>query len=136
MARTWGFHWWLLVARCDGFALGSLLAVLFLDRSWVESRKNKILMGLGLTALVSLGAIGTTVPVTNEMDFEVEMSLWPSLMILSFNLFFFAIVGLILCQTGHSILRILRTPYPPISRYGSAMGFISITHWYTLPSSD
>ena len=31
LARAWGVHWWLLVARCDGFAIGSVIAVLTLQ---------------------------------------------------------------------------------------------------------
>lgn len=32
-ARESGFHWWLLIARCDGFALGAILAATLGDRA-------------------------------------------------------------------------------------------------------
>ncbi|WP_237722655.1 acyltransferase family protein [Singulisphaera acidiphila] len=107
--RSLGTHWWLLVARCDGFAFGSVLAAIFLEREQVERHRAKIQLGLSLTSLFAVGFVVATTTTTLEMDFS-EMSLWPSLMVLSWNLLYFGLIGLVILNTGHPSLRILRDP--------------------------
>ncbi|SIO14267.1 Peptidoglycan/LPS O-acetylase OafA/YrhL, contains acyltransferase and SGNH-hydrolase domains [Singulisphaera sp. GP187] len=105
--RSVGFHWWLLLARCDGFAFGSMLAVIFIEREQVERHRDKIQLGLSLTCLFAVACAATTTATTLGMNFG-EMSLLPSLMILSWNLLYFSLIGLVILNTGHPSLRILR----------------------------
>ncbi len=94
-------------ARCDGFAFGSILAVIFIEREQVEQHRAKIQMALGLTSLFAVGFATATTISTLEMDFH-EMSLLPSLMVLSWNVLYFGLIGLVILNTGHPRLRILR----------------------------
>ena len=105
--RSLGFHWWLLVARCDGFAFGSVLAAIFIEREQVERHRGKIQLGLSLTSLFAILFVATTTTATLEMDFD-KMSLLPSLMVVSWNLLYFSLIGLVILNTGHPSLRILR----------------------------
>ncbi|WP_406693431.1 acyltransferase [Singulisphaera sp. Ch08] len=105
--RSLGFHWWLLLARCDGFAFGALLAVIFINREQVERHREKIQLGFSLTSLFAVGFALATTTATLGMDFS-EMSLLPSLMVLSWNLLYFGLIGLVILNTGHPSLRILR----------------------------
>jgi peptidoglycan/LPS O-acetylase OafA/YrhL len=107
-ARALGYHWWLLIARSDGFALGSILAALFADPGRVQASQQLYRRGLTLGLLASLVFLVATLPCSLQIDFDSEMSLWPSLTILGFNLVYFSLIGLVLCHSGHPSLRILR----------------------------
>jgi peptidoglycan/LPS O-acetylase OafA/YrhL len=107
-ARAYGYHWWLLIARSDGFALGSILGILFADPERVETSQRLYRRGLTLSLAGSLAFLVATLPYSLQFDFETAMSLWPSLTILGFNLVYFSLIGLVLTQSGHPSLRILR----------------------------
>ena len=108
--RACGYHWWILIARCDGFALGSILAVIFADRERVEENRRLYGQRLGFGLILAFAFLMATLPFSLHLDFETMMSLGPSLTILGFNLVYFGLIGLVLCFTGHPALRILRDP--------------------------
>ncbi len=63
-ARTQGFHWWLLLARGDGLALGGLLAALLENREWARRRArtlSRAFIGIGLCALAYMLVFGLRV---------------------------------------------------------------------------
>jgi peptidoglycan/LPS O-acetylase OafA/YrhL len=109
-ARALGFHWWLLIARSDGFALGSLLALLFDDRERVVALERLFRRGFVLSLGIALALLIATLPFSLQLDFDTEMSLWPSLTILGFNLVYFSFIGLVLCYAGDPSLWLLRDP--------------------------
>src|SRR5262249_26323966 len=77
-ARAGGLHWWLLAARCDGFALGGLLAAILADRARWEHRLGPLQLGFGSVGLGALGLLAATLTITANLDFETAMSVWPS----------------------------------------------------------
>jgi peptidoglycan/LPS O-acetylase OafA/YrhL len=108
IARTLGFHWWLLIARCDGFALGSILAVLFSDRGRSEARKRLLSRAFAAGLGASLALLVATLPFSLQFDFDVGMGFWPSATVLGFNLVYFCLIGQVLCYAGHPDLWLLR----------------------------
>jgi peptidoglycan/LPS O-acetylase OafA/YrhL len=108
VARALGFHWWILIARCDGFALGAILAVLFIDPERTRSLLGRYRRGFFAGVGSALAFLLATLPLSLWYDFEASMSFWPSLTVLGFNLFFFSLIGLVLCHTGDPALRVLR----------------------------
>jgi len=108
--RALGFHWWLLLARCDGFALGSILAILFQNQEVLERRRKEYQWGFAAFSFAAMVFTVVTTVDTIAMDFDHEMSLRPSLMVLSWNLLFFGLIGLVILNSGHANLRVLRNP--------------------------
>jgi peptidoglycan/LPS O-acetylase OafA/YrhL len=107
-ARALGYHWWILIARCDGFALGSILAGVFADRERAEAMRAVYGRRLRLALGVSVSFLLATLPFSLGLDFDQSMSLGPSLTILGFNLVFFSLIGLVVCFSGDPALRVLR----------------------------
>jgi peptidoglycan/LPS O-acetylase OafA/YrhL len=107
-ARGSGFHWWILAGRCDGFALGGLLAWLLLDGPWVARHLKSVRIGfstIGLMALSVLTLIGLT---EGLPDHGPPRS--PAVTILALNLLFTATVGLVVAHAGCPRLAPLRGP--------------------------
>jgi peptidoglycan/LPS O-acetylase OafA/YrhL len=103
-ARACGAHPWLLAGRCDGLALGGLLAALLFEGE--ASRRLRLAFGgmllVGLAALIgSAAAIG-------RQRFDQPMTAVPALIILAANLFNAGLIGLIACHSGHPRLAWLR----------------------------
>jgi peptidoglycan/LPS O-acetylase OafA/YrhL len=105
-ARSCGLHWWLLLARGDGLALGSFLAAVQLGRSETGRRWGGLQVSFGavslaafcyLSALTAAGGMST-----------VGVPRWPSLTLLAVNLLCFGIVGLVVFHEGQASLRVLR----------------------------
>ena len=104
VSRAWGAHWWLLIARCDGFALGGLLAAI------VDTPHRRALKaGLGAAGLAGAAMLAATVWVTAKVDFETAMSLGPSLTILAINLVDFSLIGLVVIHANAPWLALLRS---------------------------
>lgn len=107
-ARASGLHWWLLLSRCDGFAIGALLAWAFQDADRMRRHRRsvgRVLVSVGLTSLVYLviehlaGGLPDHGPPPR-----------PALTILALNLLSGAVVGLVASHAGQPALKILRGP--------------------------
>jgi peptidoglycan/LPS O-acetylase OafA/YrhL len=107
-ARAAGFHPWLLAARCDGLALGGLLAALLADRERVRRHLGGYRRGFGLVALGALAFLAWTLSAADGRDFHDIMSLRPALTVFASNVFYFGVVGLLICGSGHPALGLLR----------------------------
>jgi peptidoglycan/LPS O-acetylase OafA/YrhL len=106
-ARVAGWHWWLLLTRLDGLALGSLLAALLYNREGVLQRSDQYLRGfaaLGLAAALALAVLGVRGGIPS-----LGMPHWPAATVLAFGLFGFSLVGVAVSQTGQPWLRVLRS---------------------------
>jgi peptidoglycan/LPS O-acetylase OafA/YrhL len=131
-ARAHGFHWWLLLARGDGLAMGSLLAVL-LSPGGGEIRQTTLLrwaFGTGSVAamvyLIPFAACG-------GMS-TLEMPMWPASTVLVVNLFGFGVVGLVVCLQGHPALRPLRSRW--LVKAGQLSYGLYMYHYVILLFSD
>ncbi len=112
----WRLDSQLLLTRCDGLALGGLLATVLADRdaesvrSPGPARAFVGLIGASLAYLVPitlilLGVLPNhwgIVPGTSGVFFSVNL--------LTFNLLFTGLVGLVVCRSGHPGLGFLRGP--------------------------
>ena len=107
-ARSVGFHPWLLVARCDGFAFGGLLAAIFFDPAILDARRRVLSRGFAAAAAGGFGFLVVGMIVLGGDAFIRPDIAWPGLSLLATNLLDFGLVGLILCHSGHPALGILR----------------------------
>jgi peptidoglycan/LPS O-acetylase OafA/YrhL len=118
---------YILPARCDGFALGGLLAALLFGIPRGSESFRRIRLGVGLTALLAttyfvwglrqygmVGCFGLPTPPD------------PAPTLLMINLFYFGIVGLTICLCGHTLLAPLR--FPPLAYLGQISYGIYIYH--------
>jgi peptidoglycan/LPS O-acetylase OafA/YrhL len=108
LARSAGFHWWILVSRCDGFAIGALLAWGLLDAEWTCRHRRSIRRGLSAVGLASLVYLVTVQLGGGLPDHGPPPR--PASTILALNLLFGAIVGLVASHAGHPALLFLRGP--------------------------
>ncbi len=109
LLRAEGYHPWLLPARCDGYALGGLLAVFFHDTAWMERHRRafrRVLSGIALGAPAVLIAAKILL---ERPDYSAPMTFGPSLRIALGCLFYAALVGLALSYSGHPALAVLRS---------------------------
>ncbi len=106
-ARGLGFHWWLLLSRGDGLALGALLAVLLENRRESEPQRLGLRRSFGGVSLIALACL-VSVFATGGIA-AVGPPRWPALTILAVNLLGFGAVGLVLCHEGSPALKLLRT---------------------------
>lgn len=111
-ARSFGFSNRILLGRCDGFALGGLLAVVLLNGEAARARPKGYLLGFGLIALVALGYPAWGGPMT-----RLARLVWPSLdavavagslRLSAVTTVFFSVVGVILLLAGRPMLVGLR----------------------------
>ncbi len=108
VSRGW-FHLdpQLLLGRCDGLAMGGLLAAAFSARPWAAGREDAVRKGFAMMILVPLAfflgfAAGT--------DAERAEPIRASVEILLGNVLFGGVVGLCLLDTGRARLALLRDP--------------------------
>ncbi|HEX8200812.1 MAG TPA: acyltransferase [Isosphaeraceae bacterium] len=107
-ARAVGVHPWLLAARCDGLALGGLLAALLADGDRVRRHAGALRLGFGLLTLAALAFLVGSLAGTTDREFQGPMTLRPALMVFVSNLGYFGLVGLLSCHAGHPALGFLR----------------------------
>jgi peptidoglycan/LPS O-acetylase OafA/YrhL len=111
----WHLDSQLLVTRCDGLALGGLLAAL-LTRAKPASRfLGEIRVLFGVLGIGSVGYIINST-ISHYRYYLDQASLGSvtspfesSISLFVFNLFFFSVVGFCVCVTGHRGLNILRS---------------------------
>jgi peptidoglycan/LPS O-acetylase OafA/YrhL len=106
-ARACGVHWWTLVGRGDGFAMGGLLAAIASDRERFApllGRYRPAIFGAGGVALAFLAFVGTR---TGGLP-DHGPPLWPAATVLALNVLFFGVVALVVGHAGCHGLRRLR----------------------------
>ncbi|MDR3636773.1 MAG: acyltransferase [Isosphaeraceae bacterium] len=106
-ARAGGAHWTLLIARCDGFALGGVLAMLFDDTSLLVKYRRHYVGGF---ALVGAASIGIALGLWSDAVVPTAAPLVKSLWMLAVNCGFFGMLGLVIVHAGHPALGTLRNP--------------------------
>ncbi len=131
-ARAHGFHWWLLLARGDGLALGSLLAVLLSTRGRETRRPTMLRWSFG-TASVAAMALPDRAFSRGGIS-ALDMPMWPASTVLVVNLFGFGLVGLVVCLQGHPALRPLRRRW--LVKTGQLSYGLYMYHYVILLLSD
>lgn len=131
-ARGHGFHWWLLLARGDGLAMGSMLAVMLSSRGGEIWRPMMMRWAFGTASvaaimyLIAFSASGGMSP--------LDMPMWPASTVLVVNLFGFGVVGLVVCLQGHPALRPLRGRW--LVKVGQLSYGLYMYHYVVLLFSD
>jgi peptidoglycan/LPS O-acetylase OafA/YrhL len=107
--RARGVHPWLLAARCDGLALGGVLAVVLGDAQRAGRDLRWYRVGFGLVGLGALAFVAWTLAASDGREYHGPMSLRPALTVFASNAFYFGLVGLLACCAGHPVLGFLRS---------------------------
>lgn len=105
-ARGAGAHWTLLLARCDGFALGGLLGLLLEDAQFVRRHRRRLDWAFGLLAA---GALGVAVWLWSDASGPTPPLALKSLWMLAVNVCFFGLLGLVINHAGEPALGLLRS---------------------------
>jgi len=109
--RASGYHRHMLLTRCDGLALGALLADLFSDRARVEAARASMRRGFHAVGLIAVAARQVAGPWLAGLDGKTP-GLWTlrasSLATAEMAWLAFAVVGLMLLDRGHRRLAPLR----------------------------
>jgi peptidoglycan/LPS O-acetylase OafA/YrhL len=107
VARGAGAHWTLLVSRCDGFALGAVLAGVFDDPDrFAAGATCRLRMCRAVGAVALVVALGLWAEAARPSPPPVLKSVW----MLAVNGAFFGLLGLVIGHAGHPALRWLRRP--------------------------
>jgi len=131
-ARAHGFHWWLLLARGDGLAMGSSLAVLLSTRGGEIRRPTMLRWAFGTGSVAAMGYL-IALSARGGMS-TLEMPMWPASTVLVVNLFGFGVVGLVVCLQGHPALRPLRGRW--LAKAGQLSYGLYMYHYVILLLSD
>jgi peptidoglycan/LPS O-acetylase OafA/YrhL len=109
--RTWGFHRHMLLTRCDGLALGALLADLMYDRKRVVANRRAYLGGFAAVGVIAALAWRVGCPLMASLDGSTP-AMWA---IRAFALstaascwLYFALVGVVLLCQESPTLSLLR----------------------------
>ncbi len=105
-ARVSGYHWWLLLARGDGLALGAILAAILPERGGMGGRLTLVRPVLGVAGVAAFVYIAALTAAGGMST--VGTPRWPGPTILAFNVLACAVVGLVVCNQGAALLRPLR----------------------------
>jgi peptidoglycan/LPS O-acetylase OafA/YrhL len=114
---AWGLETTLLLSRCDGLALGSLLAVLCSDQERLERHslawsRAFLLIGAACAGYLGLETyLHVSTPIARAFLGEIDRSRIEGAHLLVWNLLFTALVGTCVLQTGHRRLALLREPW-------------------------
>ncbi|AGA28241.1 acyltransferase family protein [Singulisphaera acidiphila] len=107
--RASGLHPWTFVARSDGLALGSLLALVLSRPGPIDRRRvgrwsiAAGLLGLGYLVWFRFWSERMT------RSFDRPLEIWQSLAVLATNLSYAALIGMIATHAGHPSMGLLRT---------------------------
>src|SRR5262249_26133734 len=107
--RYMGLHPWTFLARCDGLALGALLAVWLPARDRPSRRSPQALLVVAGVFAVGYLAYYATTRGRPLKAFDHSLDIWESLALLATNIGYTALVGLVVCNTGCIALGPLRS---------------------------
>jgi peptidoglycan/LPS O-acetylase OafA/YrhL len=109
VARSQGV-WWDIFTRCDGLALGALLAWCRIEAGWPGILAGPIRSVLGLARFAGLVALGFLVllGLRYGMHPDGALKVYPATTILAFNLVWVALVEVVLTHAGGTRTRLLR----------------------------
>jgi peptidoglycan/LPS O-acetylase OafA/YrhL len=103
--RHLGIHWWLLLARCDGFALGGFLAIIMADKDADRARHRVRNWVIAFAIAAALQAVLLNANGGVHDRFEpIAVAARATLTTLGA----FILVALVVCHAGHPRLAILR----------------------------
>lgn len=107
VARGMGIHHTILAGRCDGFALGGLLAVIMANSDVQRARRQALAWAIGAGALagcliVGLASVGRLVDSGGPALFPWHVTIA--------SLASFSVIALVAIHAGHAVLAPLRTP--------------------------
>jgi len=106
-ARACGFSTWILLGRSDGLVLGALLAGLLAARQQAPGGTRPLRRWFALACLCGPALLAAGLLVAHAL--RVPKGIWwVAINPLAINLFFFGMVGLILCAAGSPALAALR----------------------------
>jgi peptidoglycan/LPS O-acetylase OafA/YrhL len=106
VSRLCGLPPAVILARCDGLALGAILAVLLGDGSWARRRIARLRLIFALVGMVALAFFLAPLPEAKSIP-HYALGSGP-LSILAAGLIYFSIIGLVICHAGHPALALLR----------------------------
>ncbi len=109
-ARVCGFSPRILLARCDGFALGALLAVLLDAKAHSKHPTASLSRLFTITSCAALLALTLGMWILGESPFNIEGP-FSSLSILATAVLFFGLIGLVSLNAGQLALRPLRSEW-------------------------
>lgn len=99
----------ILIGRCDGFALGGLLAVLLSDRERLARHLGRFRLGFVLVASLAFGRIGWNIATSGGIGYlGLPTPADPAATIFLVNLAYFGLVGTVATFAGHPALAPLR----------------------------
>jgi peptidoglycan/LPS O-acetylase OafA/YrhL len=120
----------LLAARCDGFTLGGLLAIILADPIAETARKRAMTCAVGLGALAML--LVALMAATGRL-FDVGGPITMGVRTTVASLGSFALVALLICHAGHPLFGFLRSR--PLVYFGTISYVIYLYHHQIVLSS-
>jgi peptidoglycan/LPS O-acetylase OafA/YrhL len=128
--RAAGMSWYVLPARCDGFALGSLLALIMSGRYASAENRGMVRNGMfitvviaGATVAVSLWCGGHTIPTPCG---TLRIPNWGEWVTAPINALFFGLIGTVILNAGSNWLAIMR--WRPIVYLGATSYGLYLYH--------
>jgi peptidoglycan/LPS O-acetylase OafA/YrhL len=129
--RAFGLHQHTLAAHSDGLVLGALLAYVLSRCRLDESGTTSLQVKFGAVGLIGLAYLGWGFAAWGRGRlFAEEGPHWPGLTILAINSVFFALVALVVCNSGCRALWLLRRR--PLSYLGTISYGLYLYHWVVL----
>jgi peptidoglycan/LPS O-acetylase OafA/YrhL len=123
-ARYAGFHWWLLLARCDGFALGGFLALVTTDTA-AERARSRAFRWTAVFAVIAVLQAGLLIRTGHLFHGFGPMTMAGRATLASLGSFI--LVALVICHAGHPLLALLRTT--PLVYLGTISYGIYLYHY-------
>lgn len=102
----------LLASRCDGFALGGLLAWSLADGGWARDPRNRAGPAFGAAVVLALGYLAWGSRAHGALGFiGLPTPMWPAETIFAFGVLYAGLIGLLAVNAGGRRLRPLRLPW-------------------------